>query len=90
MDIGDAHLGQGILGRTLALILDLGLAALVLVLDSFRMDATVLHQFGQGQPRRLASDRVKGGQQHRSGMSSIITFTPVTDSNARSCGLPGR
>ena len=44
---------------------DLGLAALVLLLDPVRMDPAVEHELLQREPTDLAADRVEAGEQHR-------------------------
>ena len=65
--LGDAQLDQGILAGPLAQLLDLGLAALVGVLDPLRVDAPVRDETFQGEPGDLAPDRIEAGEKHRLG-----------------------
>ena len=65
--VGDAELDQGVLTGPPAQLLDLGLAPLVGVLDSLRVDPAVGDQPLQREPGDLAPDRVEAGQQHRLG-----------------------
>ena len=67
VEVGDADLGERVLRGAQAKLLDLGLAPLVDLLDPGGVDAAVLDQLGQGDPRRLTSYRVEAGQQHRLG-----------------------
>src|SRR5580704_2777617 len=61
--LGDAELDQRVLARPLAQLLDLGLAALVGVLDPLRVDAAVGDEPFQGEPADLAPHGIEAGQQ---------------------------
>src|SRR6185437_142343 len=61
--VGEAQLDQGVLAGPLAQLLDLGLAALVGVLDPLRVDAPVGDETFQGKPADFPPYRVKAGEQ---------------------------
>ena len=63
--VGDAELGHGVLAGPLAEQLDLGLAAVVGLLDPLRVDPAVLDEALQGEAGDLAAHRVETGEQHR-------------------------
>src|SRR6185312_7703729 len=65
--VGKAELDQGVLPGPLAQLLDLGLAALVGVLDPLRVDAPVRDETFQREPGDLAPYRIEAGQEHRLG-----------------------
>jgi hypothetical protein len=83
VQVGDAHLDQGVLAGPQAEALDLLLAALVHLLDAVRVDPAVEHQLLQGDPAISRRTGSKQEQQDRFGVSSMIRLTPVTDSKAR-------
>ena len=65
--LGDAQLDQRVFAGPLAQLLDLGLTALVSVLDPLRVDAPVRDETFQREAGDLAPYRIEAGEEHRLG-----------------------
>src|SRR4029453_17778301 len=82
MQVGDSDLGHRILGCAQTLCLNLTFTPLMHLLDASGMDSATAAYTGQGHPSVPPPKRIKTESNTASGVSSIMTFTPVTCSNA--------